>query len=106
MDSLLYMQGYHSPYYKDSHKKFRAICRKFVEEELKPNADAWIKAGAYPQQLHERAYALGLGGLLYPTEYGGTRPADYDAFYELVLADELSPREALALVYELKGIVG
>ncbi len=27
--------------------------------------------------------------MIYPLEYGGTRPADFDMFYELVLWDEL-----------------
>ena len=31
-----------------------------------------------------------LQGILYPPEYGGTRPADFDAFYELILCDEFS----------------
>ncbi len=66
-------QGFHSPYYRESHKKFRAQCRKFVEEEMKPQREEWIKAGAYPQALHEKAYAAGLGGLLYPPEYGGSK---------------------------------
>lgn len=28
--------------------------------------------------------------MIYPREYGGTKPDDYDAFYELILADELA----------------
>jgi hypothetical protein len=61
-----------------THKKFRATVRKFVEEELKPHVDEviriykrilcvfgtqcgfqWIKTG-YPPKLHERAYELGI----------------------------------------------
>ena len=38
-------QGYHSPYYTENHKKFRAICRNFVETRLKPNIDEWIETG-------------------------------------------------------------
>ena len=82
-------QGYHSPYYHAGHREFRAKCRKFVEEEIKPNVDKWIETG-YPLSLHERAYELGIQGIIYPREFGGTKPADFDAFYELILADELS----------------
>lgn len=34
-----YSLGYHSPYYHEGHRKFRAICRKFVDEELRPHTD-------------------------------------------------------------------
>ena len=29
-------------------------------------------------------------GVIYEREFGGTKPADFDAFYELILVDELS----------------
>merc|ERR1711985_181311 len=84
-------QGYHSPYYHDGHKALRAKVRKFVEEEIKPNIDRWIENGEpYPKELHERAYQLGIGGLLWPKEYGGTRPDDFDPFYEIVMIDEMA----------------
>lgn len=82
-------QGYHSPYYTESHLKFRAIVRKFVEEELKPNVDQWIKTG-YPKELHERAYELGIHGAIYPKEYGGTPLENFNAFHELIMCDEFS----------------
>ncbi len=28
--------------------------------------------------------------MLYPPEWGGTKPADFDAFYELIMWDEFS----------------
>ena len=31
-----------------------------------------------------QAYEAGIQGIIYPKEYGGTMPADFDAFYELV----------------------
>jgi alkylation response protein AidB-like acyl-CoA dehydrogenase len=84
-------QGGHTPYYKEEHIRFRALVRKFVEEELKPNVDEWIAKGGYPYKtLHRRAYELGIQGILFPPEYGGTKPAAFDAFYELILWDELS----------------
>eukprot|EP01113_Clastostelium_recurvatum_P014904 TRINITY_DN1817_c0_g1_i2.p1 TRINITY_DN1817_c0_g1~~TRINITY_DN1817_c0_g1_i2.p1 ORF type:complete len:431 (+),score=99.77 TRINITY_DN1817_c0_g1_i2:34-1293(+) len=82
-------QGFHSPYYTENHKRFRATLRKFVEEELKPNVDKWIKEG-YPKELHKRAAEIGLQGFLVPSEYGGNRPADFDTFYELIACDELA----------------
>eukprot|EP01116_Phalansterium_solitarium_P012522 TRINITY_DN288_c1_g1_i2.p2 TRINITY_DN288_c1_g1~~TRINITY_DN288_c1_g1_i2.p2 ORF type:complete len:426 (-),score=189.53 TRINITY_DN288_c1_g1_i2:153-1430(-) len=82
-------QGFHSPYYHDGHRRFRDTVRAFVEQEVKPHVDEWLLTG-YPKELHEKAYAAGIQGLIYPKEYGGTRPDDYDAFYELILADELA----------------
>ena len=66
-----------------------AQVRRFVEEELKPNVEAWIKTG-YPMELHERAYQLGIQGIIFPPAYGGTPPPDFDAFYELIMVDEMS----------------
>jgi len=82
-------QGYPSPYYRDSHVRFRAVVRQFVEEQIKPHVDDWIKAGSYPLELHKRAYDAGILGIIYPNEFGGTQPADYDAFYELIMIDEI-----------------
>ena len=87
--SLIGNQGYPSPYYHEGHKKFRAKVRELVDKELRPHLDEWIKNG-YPKSLHEKAYQLGVSGLIYPKEYGGTRPDDFDAFYELISVDEMA----------------
>lgn len=80
-------QGGFTPYYTDAHVAFRARVRAFVDTELAPHAEDWVKSPAgYPRELHERAFAAGLQGVTYPREYGGTMPDDYDAFYECVLA--------------------
>jgi alkylation response protein AidB-like acyl-CoA dehydrogenase len=65
------------------------MLRKFVEEEIKPNVDTWIKTG-YPNSLHKRAYELGIAGIIYPPKYGGCRPEQFDPFYELITIDELT----------------
>jgi alkylation response protein AidB-like acyl-CoA dehydrogenase len=84
-------QGFHSPYYTANHAAFRAKVRAFVESELKPHVDEWLEAGnGYPRELHEKAYAAGIGGLIYPREYGGTQPSDFDPFYELIMIDEMA----------------
>jgi len=79
-------QGYVSPYYKKTHEDFRALVRNFVETECKPNVDRWLEEGnGYPVSLHEKAYEAGINGCLYPVEYGGTPPEDFDCFHELIL---------------------
>uniref|UniRef100_A0A7S4P207 Acyl-CoA dehydrogenase n=1 Tax=Paramoeba aestuarina TaxID=180227 RepID=A0A7S4P207_9EUKA len=82
-------QGHHTPYYTEKHVQFRARVREFVEKEMKPNIDKWIKTG-YPKSLHEEIYKTGLGAILYPKEYGGQRPDDFDAFYEVIMIDEMA----------------
>eukprot|EP01064_Diplonema_japonicum_P009449 TRINITY_DN1693_c0_g3_i5.p1 TRINITY_DN1693_c0_g3~~TRINITY_DN1693_c0_g3_i5.p1 ORF type:complete len:415 (+),score=139.69 TRINITY_DN1693_c0_g3_i5:57-1301(+) len=78
-------QGLPSPYYHEGHKVYRAKCRKFVEEEIKPNVDTWIKTG-YPKDLHVKARKAGV--LLRSKALGGHD--DFDAFYEMITIDELA----------------
>jgi len=50
--------------------------RRFAESEIAPNVQAWDDAGEFPRALYARAAGLGLLGLGYPEEWGGT-PASY-----------------------------
>ncbi|GAA3991757.1 acyl-CoA dehydrogenase family protein [Comamonas faecalis] len=49
---------------------------RFAKTEIAPHADAWDQAGEFPRALYQRAAELGLLGIGYPEEYGGT-PASY-----------------------------
>jgi len=42
------MKGFHSPYYNESHKRFRLATRKFIAEKIKPFSDDWEENGTYP----------------------------------------------------------
>ena len=48
-----------------------AAVRRFVEDEVRPVADALEHADAYPHALVARMRALGLFGALVPADYGG-----------------------------------
>ena len=50
--------------------------RRFAENEIAPNVQAWDDAGEFPRELYARAAELGLLGLGYPEALGGT-PASY-----------------------------
>lgn len=50
--------------------------RRFAETEIAPHVQAWDDAGEFPRALYARAAELGLLGLGYPEELGGT-PASY-----------------------------
>jgi acyl-CoA dehydrogenase len=49
---------------------------RFARTEIAPHVDAWDAAGEFPRTLYRRAADLGLLGLGYPEQYGGT-PASY-----------------------------
>jgi len=93
-------QGWNSLYYKDSHRRFRAAAREFVEKELMPYCHQWDEAKAVPRDLWEKCYKAGwLPGVIgppWPTQYagqyimGGVRPEEYDYFHELIIMDEVA----------------
>jgi acyl-CoA dehydrogenase len=73
--------------FSDEHQAFRDTLRRFVEKELKPHAREWEEAGLFPRELYGRAAELGLFGLKYPVEWGGTGAG---FLYEAVMHEELS----------------
>ena len=76
-----------SPYYNDEHAAFRATLRRFVDQEIAPFVDAWDEAESFPRELYAKASQIGLIGLHFPEEYGGT-PAD--PLYTIIAAEELA----------------
>jgi acyl-CoA dehydrogenase len=50
--------------------------RRFIRDRVEPNVQAWDAAGEFPRELYGEAAALGILGLGYPEELGGT-PAPY-----------------------------
>lgn len=81
-------RGIPTPYYKEHHVAFREKVRNFVEAKLKPNVDEWIEHG-YPMNLHKMFYDEGLGGILFPDEFGGSS-SKHDYFHRVILWDELA----------------
>ncbi len=79
---------YQGPLYKPEHQAWRATLRKFVDTEIMPHVDEWEEAGEFPRDLYRKAAAIGLLGLRYPEEYGGT-PVN-DPIYLIVTAEELA----------------
>lgn len=60
-----------NPFETDERRDFRETVRRFVEAELKPNADEWDEAGAVPWAIHEKVGALGFFGFGIDERYGG-----------------------------------
>ncbi len=76
-----------SPYYDESHEAFRATVRRFVDKEIAPFVDEWDEAGTFPRELYKKAADVGILGLGYPEEYGGS---PCDQFHRIVLAQEMA----------------
>ena len=64
-----------SPFYTAEHE----VVRRFVVKEIAPYAHEWDEAGGFPRQLYEKAAAIGLRGLGFPEEYGGTQVDNFIA---------------------------
>src|SRR5450756_3111294 len=76
-----------SPFYTAEHEAYREVVRRFVEKEIEPYAHEWDEAGGFPRVLYEKAAEIGLLGLGFPEEYGGT---EVDNFMWIVAVQELS----------------
>jgi alkylation response protein AidB-like acyl-CoA dehydrogenase len=55
----------------DAQRSIQQTVREFSAAELRPQASAWDRAGAFPQAIVPKLAALGLFGLTVPQEWGG-----------------------------------
>jgi alkylation response protein AidB-like acyl-CoA dehydrogenase/predicted heme/steroid binding protein len=88
-------QRLNSPYYKDTHRDFRAKVRAFVDAEIIPTLSEWGAKDRPPQKIYERMGELGflacMHGPPYPAAYvTAAPPKDFDYFHELILFDEVA----------------
>lgn len=75
-------------YYSADHIAFADTIRKFTAQEITPYVNAWDEAETFPRELYKKAADVGLLGLGFPEQYGGT--PDTDAFYTLLASVELA----------------
>ena len=73
-------------FFEEEHHMLRSQIRRFVEEEIKPHAEAWEADGKTPRELLRRMGELGFFGIRYPEEYGGSA---MDQRATVVWAEEL-----------------
>ncbi len=66
--------------------QMRDQVRRFVETEVMPHGEEWERAGKIPRETYRRMGDLGLLGMRYPIEYGGT---DLGPLASMVFAEEL-----------------
>ncbi|KAK2006677.1 acyl-CoA dehydrogenase domain-containing protein [Colletotrichum eremochloae] len=87
-----------SPYYNDSHRRFQAYVRHYVDTYLLPHAQEWEAAGEAPLAARLKFAKSGLAFLDVPKEYrseelmtiAGVPFDDLDVFHELILMDEMA----------------
>ncbi len=70
----------------EEHALLRDQIRRFVNERVKPVAEAWEDAGAVPREILREMGDLGFFGIRYPEAYGGS---EMDTRATAVLAEEL-----------------
>ena len=78
-----------NPNLREDHHAWRAQLRRFIDTEIMPYAEDWDEACHIPIELWPKAAAVGLLGMGYPEEFGGTREG-IDAWHLWVTNEELS----------------
>ena len=73
-------------YFEETHRILQQTAAKFVAKEIKPYVEEWEEAGQFPRELFLKAGAVGLLGVGYPEEYGGSGG---DIFHQLIVGEEL-----------------
>ena len=78
-----------NPYLTSEHEEWRAQLRRFIDREIMPFAADWDEAGKIPDELWPKAAEIGMLGLGYPEEFGGTQEG-IDVWYHNILGEELA----------------
>ncbi len=79
------------------HELFRKMVRDFAEKELLPHKDEWEKARTVPREIFKRAGDLGLFGVCFPEEVGGSG-GDY--WYKVVFCEEMDRCRMAGLIMD------
>jgi acyl-CoA dehydrogenase len=73
-------------YFGAAHKMVRQSVKEFVDKEIVPHIDDWEEMNEFPRALYKKAGDVGLLGIGYPEEYGGT-PGDI--FFQVAAWEEI-----------------
>lgn len=73
-------------FFREEHRMLRDQVRRFVEEDIKPHADAWEEEGSVPRNVLRKMGELGFFGIRYPVKYGGS---EMDELATVILSEEL-----------------
>ena len=86
----------------EEHESFRKVVRDFAEHEIAPHAERWDREHLFPVEVVQAMGELGLFGLPFPVEYGGSG-AD---FTTLCVAIEEVARVDSSMAITLEAAVG
>jgi acyl-CoA dehydrogenase len=75
-----------TPYFTPEHEQLRETIQRFVAQRVLPQADAWEQNGFVPREILREMGQLGLFGMRYSSEYGGS---ELDTLATVVLAEEM-----------------
>lgn len=93
-----------SPYYKESHHRFRAAVREFMDAEIKPHCKDWDDNGELPtKEVDAKVGKAGIFAALVAGEEGvgalfdkhgitlpgGVKAEEFDYFHALILSEEM-----------------
>lgn len=73
-------------YFSEEQNMLREQIRRFVEQEIVPNAEPWESAGFVPREVLRKMGELGFLGIRYDEEYGGSK---MNTLGSIILAEEL-----------------
>ena len=73
-------------YFGPAHNMVRRSVKEFVDQEILPNIEDWEETNEFPRDLYKKAGDVGILGIGYPEEYGGT-PGDI--FFQIAAWEEI-----------------
>ena len=73
-------------YFGPAHQMVRRSVKEFVDKEILPHIDDWEEMNEFPRDLYKKAGDVGILGIGYPEEYGGT-PGDI--FFQIAAWEEI-----------------
>jgi acyl-CoA dehydrogenase len=74
-------------YDRPEHDQLRSTVARFLAEAVEPHGERWEEQGFVPREVLRKLGGLGLLGITYPPEYGGTGA---DAITSVVFQEALS----------------
>jgi len=76
-----------SIYFTPDHDEFRRQVRRFMEQEIAPQSDAWEETMVIPREAFAALGRLGFLGITFPEEYGGSGA---DLMFAVIFLEELT----------------
>ena len=73
-------------YFGPAHEMVRRSVKEFVDKEILPNIEDWEEMNEFPRTLYKKAGDVGILGIGYPDEYGGS-PGDI--FFQVAAWEEI-----------------